>query len=104
MAGKADAMKVAIEVLMRNNAEVAQIVERAGGWMHMIGALPAIYKIMQTVNAVNETTPEEAMPMQYGMQTFAEVKAFQLKHGLNADGIIGDRTWLKVKQLLGDKR
>jgi peptidoglycan hydrolase-like protein with peptidoglycan-binding domain len=35
----------------------------------------------------------------FGVGTFDAVRAFQKKHGLSADGVIGPRTWAKLREV-----
>ena len=35
----------------------------------------------------------------YGADTAASVRAFQADHGLNADGIVGSKTWEKLREV-----
>ena len=96
----ADNLELAIKLISRNSSDMAAIVERMGGITGFLAAMPSILRLLRTVNDLNAEKPDDAVPLQYGLGTFAEVKAFQIKHGLSADGIIGDRTWLKIKQQL----
>ncbi len=96
-------IEAALEVLANESSEVADVVSTIGVGK-LIKLAPAFYKIFSRIKKANADDPEEAIPMQYGTATFAEIKAFQRKHGLDDDGILGDKTWLKIKQLLGDKR
>lgn len=94
-------LEVAFAVLTRNSADVAEVVDKLGGVIGLMRAAPALLKILKTVNEVNESVGEdEALPLQYGNKTKAKVIAFQKKHGLDPDGIVGDKTWAKAEELL----
>lgn len=102
----ADNLELAIQLISKNSGDMAALVERLGGVTGLLAAMPNILHLIKTVNALNADRRDQTVPLQYGTQTTAEVRAFQAKHmGANeADGILGDKTWRKIKQLLGEKR
>jgi len=91
---------LAFEVLTKNSSEIAQIVDKLGGIINVLRIAPQLYAILQTINAHNAETPEESLPMQYGRQAYAEIKAFQRRHVLDEDGILGDNTWRVAKKFI----
>lgn len=99
----ANNLELGIGVLSRNSSDIADIVQRLGGVTGVLAAAPSVLRLFKTINELNAENPEEAVPLQYGTQTQAEVRAFQRKHFTDPDdidGIIGDKTWRKIKQLL----
>lgn len=94
-----NSLALAFSVLTKNSSEIAEIVNKLGGFTNVVRVLPQLYTIMQTISAHNAETPEEAVAMQYGPATFHKVKVWQKKHGLDDDGLVGDKTWAKVEQL-----
>lgn len=99
-----NSLALAFSVLTKNSSEIAEIVNKLGGFTNVVRVLPQLYTIMQTISAHNAETPAEAMPMQYGSATFAKVKAFQAAHNLDDDGIVGDKTWAAVEKALAGKK
>jgi peptidoglycan hydrolase-like protein with peptidoglycan-binding domain len=97
----ASKLGIAFDVLTNNHRDVADVIDKLGGIGNVLRAMPAMIKILQTVNASNEDDEQpQKVPLQYGDATKAKVTAFQKKHGLDPDGIVGDKTWAKVEQVL----
>ena len=96
-------LEAAIKVIANNSSEVAELVQRFGGIANLLQALPAIYKIAGTIQKANADDPEKAVPLQYGLQTFADVKVAQREFGFtgaDVDGIVGDATWREIRKRL----
>lgn len=94
-------------VLANNSEDVEEVVRRFGGVANLIKAGPAIYRIMKTVadrhRPAEETAERIIKVLYYNDETLERIRAFQAKHGLLADGLVGDRTWSKVEKLLKEK-
>lgn len=90
------------DLLKNNSGDVEDVVNKFGGISAVIKAAPALIRIGQTV--AKHKSPDEAAErvervLYYNDETRAKVEAFQRKHGLTADGIVGNRTWDKIEQL-----
>lgn len=95
-------------VLSENSGEIVEVVNRIG-LANLVKSGPAIYRIMKTVADRREKEDADATAKEfdrvnqmlyYNDATRERVREFQRKHGLNPDGLVGDKTWKKVEQLL----
>ncbi len=59
---------------------------------------PILMKLAESAN--NGDFKQMQMMVFYNEQTKAKVAAFQKQHGLLEDGIVGDKTWSKVEELI----
>lgn len=100
-----------LAVLSENSSDIVDIVNKIG-LSNLVRSGPAIYRIMKTVAERRESENAEATAAEfervskmlyYNDDTKESVRAFQRKHGLTPDGLIGDRTWRKVEELLKGK-
>lgn len=95
-----------VRLLANNTGDVEQVIRQFGGIGNVIKAGPALLRIMQTISAAKdpvEETNRVEQSLLYSQSTKAKVEAFQRKYGLHVDGLIGDRTWSKVEELLKEK-
>ena len=97
-----------LTVLVKNSDDVEELVRRFGGVANLVKAGPAIYRIMNTIADRHPDNTEQAAEqiekvLYYSDATRERVRAFQKAHGLTADGLIGNRTWSKVEELLKEK-
>lgn len=91
------------KVLANNTADVETIVRQFGGIGNVIRAAPAMLRIMRTVSAAKDPVEEVNRVehvIYYNEATKERVKSFQEKHGLQADGLVGNATWKKVEELI----
>jgi peptidoglycan hydrolase-like protein with peptidoglycan-binding domain len=94
----------AILDLVRNNSkDVEEIVARFGGIAGVLAAAPALLRIGKTI--ASHTEPKAAAEraadtLAYSAETADKVRAFQRKHHLDVDGIVGNKTWQAVEDLL----
>jgi peptidoglycan hydrolase-like protein with peptidoglycan-binding domain len=95
------------DVLVSNRSDLEDVVARLGGldaaMRFAAGAGPDLIRIMGTI--ANHQDPvvaaaEAQMVLVYSQATEDRVRTFQLAHGLEVDGIVGDDTWSKVEELL----
>lgn len=90
-------------VLADNSTEIVEVVNRIG-LANLVRSGPAIYRIMKTVADRQQADPDVLARVErmlyYDEATMDRVRAFQRKHGLHDDGLVGDRTWSKVEELL----
>lgn len=95
----------ALAVLQNNRADVLALAERFGGIAGLIDAAPSIIRIAVTLSKQAPAADEAqqiAQTMLYSAQTKERVAEFQKKHGLTADGLVGDQTWTEVEKLIGN--
>jgi peptidoglycan hydrolase-like protein with peptidoglycan-binding domain len=96
-----------IAVISNNSSDVIEVVDKLGGVGSLLRAAPAIYRIVNTISERNKDPVEELeqaeRTLYYGEQTRTKIKAFQQKHGLEVDGIVGNQTWAKVEELIKEK-
>lgn len=95
------------DVLLHNRADLEDVVAKLGGLDGTIrfaaGAGPDLIRIAVTLAGHKDPVAAAAQAqnvLTYSAQTEERVKAFQATNGLLADGIIGDKTWSKVEELL----
>lgn len=95
------------KLLANNTGDVEQVIRQFGGIGNVIRAAPALLRIMNTISSAKDPV-EEAERVDKGLlyseETKDKVAAFQKAHGLHVDGLIGDRTWRKVEELLAEKK
>lgn len=96
-----------LAVLANNSEDIEELVRRFGGVGNLIKAGPAIFRIMKTVAERHEIPDNVAekivQVLYYNDLTADKVRAFQKKHGLKPDGLVGNVTWNKVEELLKGK-
>ena len=93
-------------LIQNNSADVEAIVKRIGIG-NLIAMTPALLRIADTMSKAKdpeETAERITQALYYNEATKERIAAFQKKHGLHADGLVGDRTWKKVEDLLAEKK
>ena len=88
-----------IAVISNNSGDVLEAIDKVGGLGNVLRASPALLRIFQTISDRHELADLEKL-LYYSDETKERVRAFQKKHGLYADGLVGDRTWKKVEELI----
>lgn len=93
------------KILANNSDDVEAVVKQFGGIGPLIRAAPALLRIMRTISQSKEPVQEAQnisdLVLYYGETTRDRVRAFQRAHGLQADGIVGERTWSAVERMIG---
>lgn len=94
------------DVLMNNNKDIEDVIQKFGGIGNVIRAAPSLLRIMQTLSKHKDSVAaaeRAANAIIYSEETRSKVEDFQRKHGLDPDGLVGDFTWGKVEALLAAK-
>jgi murein L,D-transpeptidase YcbB/YkuD len=96
-----------IAVISNNSGDVVEAIDKLGGLGNVLKASPALFRIFKTMSDRHDD-PLIALEnvekvLYYSDATKERISAFQKKHGLHADGLVGDRTWSKVEELLKGK-
>jgi len=78
-----------------------------GGLGSVLKASPALFRIFKTISDRHDD-PMIALEnvekvLYYSDATKERVSAFQKRYGLHVDGLVGDKTWSKVEELLKGK-
>ena len=93
-------------VLTKNSDDIADIVERFGGVAAVVQAAPSLYRIARTIaarNKVEQDAEKIEHVLYYSDETAGRVRAFQKKHGLDVDGLVGPITWRAIEAALAAK-
>jgi murein L,D-transpeptidase YcbB/YkuD len=100
-----DSIGALVDLARTNRADVEKVIAQFGGIGNVLQAAPSLLRIMMTisrhkdpVNAANEAA--DTLTLYYDEATQRRVADFQRKHGLKADGIVGQRTWAVVEKIL----
>ena len=88
-----------------------EAIRDAGGWPTVPSETvlkpgmtdPAVPAVRARLAAEGNQTPESADPKLYDEALLAEVMNFQTRHGLDADGVIGSRTFASLNQPVEDR-
>ncbi len=95
-----------IEVIAQHGDDVAVVVDKLGGVANLVRLAPTLVHLAMVVaEHANDPSPEATAAriqktLAYSAETRKRVVEFQKEHGLTADGIVGNRTWSKVEELL----
>lgn len=92
-----------LAVLANNQKDVEEIIAKFGGIGNIIRAAPNLIHIMQTASQHRDPVHEVEKivhVLAYNDETKDKIEAFQKKHGLHVDGIVGNQTWGKVEELI----
>lgn len=105
-----DKLSAIFDVISSNSGDVAEVVDKFGGVANFARAAPALFRIWRTVakhtkdgGDIEAAADNAEQTLYYGAQTKEKVRAFQTKHSLDADGIVGNQTWSKVEELTKEK-
>jgi murein L,D-transpeptidase YcbB/YkuD len=95
------------DVLLHNRVDLEDVIQKLGGLDATVrfaaGAGPDLIRIMQTFAKHQDPVAAVSVAqsvLAYNQETEDRVKAFQATHGLVMDGIVGDKTWSKVEELI----
>jgi peptidoglycan hydrolase-like protein with peptidoglycan-binding domain len=94
-----------LDLLRNNRQDLTELFSRVGGLAGVFDMAPAIFRIINTLSKhQNPTAAAEHAErvLYYSQATKDRVAAFQKAHGLAVDGIVGDQTWNKVEELIGE--
>jgi len=92
-------ISTAFEVISHNGTDIEQIVQKIGGVSAFVKILPNVMRIVQTVIDSNQAVISPQIITNY-VQMKQQIEAFQSKHGLDVDGVIGIDTWNKIESLI----
>ncbi len=101
-------IRTVFDLLVNNRKDMEEIVSDLGGLgnlLRLVGKLRVpVMNILKTIND-HPDPPAKAQQIShaavyYTDATLEKVRQFQAKHGLTADGIVGDRTWATIERLL----
>jgi len=89
-----------LAVISNNSGDVLEAIDKLGGLGAVLKASPALLRIFKTISERHGDLSDVEKILYYSDATKERVRAFQKSHGLHADGLVGDRTWSKVEELL----
>jgi murein L,D-transpeptidase YcbB/YkuD len=99
-----DTIGALIDLARNNRADIERAVHQFGGIGNVLQAAPSLLRIMMTVAkhkdpVLSAGEAADTLTLYYDEETRAEVRAFQHKHHLKEDGIVGKRTWDKIQEI-----
>ena len=95
-------MEELLAVLANNRTDVEEIISQIGVG-NLLKVSPALIRIVKTIAASKDpvvAADDASKTLLYSAATREQVRQFQQKHGLNADGLVGNQTWGMVETLL----
>lgn len=75
-------------------------INRSGSTLSIGSVGLGVQKIQEYLNRLNTPSPQLTIDGRYGQRTADAVRAFQRVQGLNADGVVGNKTWDRMIQLI----